>query len=53
LVAFLVFEWSPDIADIREQFPLRREDTRAIAAEHRLRHPSVRGVDQVMSSDFG
>ena len=52
LAAFLVFEWSPDIADIREQFPLRREDTRAIAAEHRLRHPSVRGVDQVMSSDF-
>ena len=52
LAAFLVFEWSPDIADIREQFPLRREDTRAIAAEHGLRHPSVRGVDQVMSSDF-
>lgn len=25
LTAFLVFEWSPDISDIREQFPLRRE----------------------------
>jgi len=52
LAAFLVFEWTSGISDIREQFPLRREDTRAIAAEHGLRHPSVRGVDQVMSSDF-
>lgn len=52
LAVFLVFEWAPSITDIREQFPLRREDTRMIAAEHGLRHPSVRGVDQVMSSDF-
>jgi len=52
LAAFLVFEWAPNISDIREQFPLRREDTRVIAAENRLRHPSIRGVDQVMSSDF-
>lgn len=52
LAVFLVLEWSSDITDIREQFPLKRDETRALAAEHQLRHPSVRGVDQVMSSDF-
>lgn len=52
LAVFLVLEWTHSIADIREQFPLRREDTLAIAIEHGLKHPSVRGVDQVMSSDF-
>jgi hypothetical protein len=52
LAAFLVFEWAPHIVDIREQFPLRRDETRAIAKDNGLRHPSIRGVDQVMSSDF-
>lgn len=52
LAVFLVLEWSPNITDIREQFPLNRQETQALAAECSLRHPSVRGVDQVMSSDF-
>ena len=52
LAAFLVFEWAPNITDIREQFPLNREDTKAIAREHCLRHPSIRGIEQIMSSDF-
>lgn len=52
LAAFLVFEWTPNITDIREQFPLNRDDTRTITRENRLKHPSIRGVDQVMSSDF-
>lgn len=52
LAVFFIFEWMPSISDIREQFPLRREDTRVIAREHGLRHSSVGGIDQVMSSDF-
>jgi len=52
LAAFLVFEWASHIVDIREQFPLRRDETQAIAKDNGLRHPSIRGVDQVMSSDF-
>ncbi|MGL5668378.1 MAG: TnsA endonuclease N-terminal domain-containing protein [Shewanella sp.] len=52
LAAFLVFEWAPNITDIREQFPLIREDTKAIAREHSLKHPSIRGIEQIMSSDF-
>ncbi len=43
LAAFLVFEWTPNITDIREQFPLNREDTRSITRENRLKHPSIRG----------
>lgn len=52
LAAFLVFEWASHIVDIREQFPLRRDETQAIAKDNCLRHPSIRAVDQVMSSDF-
>jgi hypothetical protein len=52
LAVFLVFEWTSYVTDIREQFPLKLEDTRAIALEHGLRHPCISGVDQVMSSDF-
>lgn len=52
LAVFLVFEWSSSTIDIREQFPLRRDDTQSIARENGLRHPNIRGIDQVMSSDF-
>lgn len=52
LAVFLVFEWASYVTDIREQFPLKLEDTKAIALEHGLRHPCISGVDQVMSSDF-
>lgn len=52
LAVFLLVEWSRSTVDIREQFPLRLEDTKALALESRIDHPSVRGVLQVMSSDF-
>ncbi len=52
LAVFMMLEWLPETTDIREQFPLRREDTRAIAVAAGIKHPGVRGVDQVMSSDF-
>lgn len=52
LAVFLLLEWTPGIIDIREQFPLKLEETKAIAIDHGLKHPCVRGVYQMMSSDF-
>ncbi|WJM85723.1 TnsA endonuclease N-terminal domain-containing protein [Dickeya chrysanthemi] len=52
LAVFLLLEWNRSTQDIRGQFPLRLEDTKALALESGISHPSVRGVLQVMSSDF-
>lgn len=52
LATFLMFDWSESVLDIREQFPLIRDDTRSIAQNEGIKHPSVRGVDQVMTTDF-
>jgi hypothetical protein len=51
---FLCLEWSRDIVDIREQFPLDRELTRAIAESLGIRHPHYPGthVPTVMTVDF-
>ena len=43
----------PQVLDIREQYPLDREDTRRIAAEMGVPHPVYRpGVDMVMTTDL-
>lgn len=52
LAAFLLLEWNPAVTDIREQFPLRVEDTMALAEEANIRHPEAGGHTQIMSSDF-
>ncbi|WP_390517728.1 TnsA endonuclease N-terminal domain-containing protein [Halioxenophilus aromaticivorans] len=52
LAAFLLLEWNPTVTDIREQFPLRLEDTLALAEEANIRHPEIGGCTQVMSTDF-
>lgn len=49
---FLKFDASELVVDIREQFPLPRVDTLRIAEAHGYRHPQVRGVVAVMSTDF-
>jgi len=49
---FLLLDNNPSVTDIREQFPLIRDDTRDIAWENNLPHPANNGVDAVMSSDF-
>ncbi|MGX9522675.1 TnsA endonuclease N-terminal domain-containing protein [Vibrio mediterranei] len=49
---FLLLDHNPSITDIREQFPLNRDDTLNICQEHQLWHPAQNGVNQVMSSDF-
>lgn len=52
LAVFLLLEWATKTTEIREQFPLRLEDTLFIADEAGIPHPSLRGVSQIMSSDF-
>lgn len=51
---FLLLEYAPSVIDIREQYPLDREDTIAIAAELSIRHPTYRGttIPEVMTCDF-
>lgn len=52
--AFTLCEWSQRYSDIREQMPLDRELTRAIAAELGIPHPTYRGTDVpfVMTTDL-
>jgi len=52
--AFMEFMLMADVVDVQEQFPLDREDTRAIALEMGVRHPTYpQGkVDVVMTTDL-
>lgn len=52
LAAFFLFDWNPIVTDIREQYPLRLEDTLKLAADVGIRHPEVGGQVQVMSTDL-
>lgn len=45
-------DWHQDVLDIREQFPLPREETRALAADMQTRHPRDGKVDIVMTTDL-
>lgn len=51
---FLLLDWSDAVTDIREQFPLNRDETRRIAADMGVRHPidTESGIDIVMTTDF-
>lgn len=51
---FLLLEWSTDVTDIREQFPLDRDLTQEIAATLGIRHPFYPGtnVPTVMTVDM-
>lgn len=51
---FLALEWSPIVTDIREQFPLDREETLEIAEQCGVKHPvnSNTGEPNVMTTDF-
>ncbi|WP_188704810.1 TnsA endonuclease N-terminal domain-containing protein [Silvimonas iriomotensis] len=52
--AFVTFDWSDSVRDIREQFPLDRDETREIAMEMGVKHPNDPSsrCDIVMTSDF-
>lgn len=51
---FFQLEWKDNIYDIREQFPLNREDTIKIAEEKGIKHPIDTTTDTFipMSTDF-
>lgn len=49
---FCQLDWHSQVLDIREQFPIAREDTRVLAGRLGIAHPSVQGVDQVVTTDF-
>lgn len=51
---FLLLDFSPDVLDIREQFPLKLEETLAIARSLGIKHPRYPGCTfpSVMTTDF-
>jgi hypothetical protein len=51
---FYLLEWSEDVIDIREQFPLDTEETLALADEIAVKHPTdpITKVEIVMTTDF-
>ena len=54
LHSFYIMDWSSSITDIREQYPLDLDETRAIARSLDIRHPADprTGDDHVMITDF-
>ncbi|PAX99836.1 heteromeric transposase endonuclease subunit TnsA [Pseudoalteromonas sp. HM-SA03] len=52
LAVFLTLDWLPQVYDIREQFPLRVDDTVRIASCNGISHRKFKGVHQVLTSDF-
>lgn len=52
LAIFLTLDWQHAVLDIREQFPLRVNDTTRIADELGIRHAVFKNTPQVLSSDF-
>ncbi|UPM54532.1 TnsA endonuclease N-terminal domain-containing protein [Gottfriedia acidiceleris] len=51
---FYLCEWDEKIIDIREQFPLHREDTLKIASDKNIKHPlcPINQIPIVMTTDF-
>jgi len=51
---FCLLDWSEDVIDIREQYPLNRENTTKIAEKLSIRHPlySQNQTPIVMTTDF-
>lgn len=51
---FLLLEWSPQVADVNEQFPLDRDLTQDVARKLGIPHPYYPGtkVPAVMTCDF-
>jgi hypothetical protein len=50
--AFLDMAFDADVTDIREQYPLDRKETIAIAAAKKIKHPADKGTPIVMTTDF-
>ncbi|MHB8886646.1 MAG: TnsA endonuclease N-terminal domain-containing protein [Methylovirgula sp.] len=48
----LEFDGMDEVVDIREQYPLPQSSTLRLANQAGIRHPHVKGVDIVMTTDF-
>lgn len=49
---FLLLDWSDSVVDIRERFPLKRDEAQEIAEHAGLPYPIKRNTPQVIYSDF-
>lgn len=49
---FLILEFTDNVIDIREQFPLELRETKLIAEEKGIRYPINAKTNDVMTSDF-
>ena len=49
---YITLRWNDTVEDIREQYPLRLEDTLRIAKELKIRHPMKDGKPVIMTTDF-
>lgn len=52
LAIFLTLDRSSHVRDIREQYPMRVEDTLRIAEKYGLPHARYQGIPQILTSDF-
>ena len=52
LSVFLLLEWNANVISINEQVELNLAETLIIAEEAKIKHPNVRGENNVMTSDF-
>lgn len=49
---YYLIRWNDNVIDVREQFPLDRDLTDAIASANHLRKPAASDKDERMSTDF-
>lgn len=54
LKTFYLFDWDPNVTDIREQFPLPYRETYQIAKKQGIKHPTLTKTGElfIMSTDF-
>jgi hypothetical protein len=52
LAVFLLLDWQENVLDVREQFPMRVEDTKRISEDAGLPHQKFNGIYQVLTTDF-
>ena len=52
LSIFLLMEWSDSVIDVRERFPMKREEAVDIAHQAGIPYPTKNNVSQLLFSDF-
>lgn len=52
LAAFLLFDWSKDVIDIREQYPIPLTESLIICRQLGIRHPQEKGELKIVTTDL-